>query len=981
MSKNKAVFILPGILLGICFFAAGSTVFFACSSSSKTKLPDKVESAGANVSVAEVVKPKMLSREMAAIRTRQLGRITYNLWLGFDREQPGFQGRMVINFELKSKARDYPKKVFLDFNAGTLLSMNLNGVRIPSEEFINHSRYDGQKIYFHWNELQVGMNRVEISYQQEYSPDGFGLRRVIDLEDSTGAGTEYLFTRFKPFGANQVFPCFDQPDLKASFELTVEAPSAWTVVANMPERETSVLSGRKSWVFALSPLMSTYLFSLYAGPFRVWDGDAEGIPIRLLARKSQAVRVDHRQWLDLTKKGLESFSVRYGYPYPYGKYDQVILPQLQTGPQEGLATVAFTEKQSFFSSDQFSEIRLRDLMILHGLSHMWFGSLVTVRWWSGMWVNESIALLTSLKAYEEIFQSQGRLVEFYQKYKQMAYREEEAGSTPVENPIKDVEQLFAESSKDDWGVYARGTSIFRQLEHYIGEEDFSEGLQRLVQKFALRNIVVGDVLRQMGEASGKDLVNWDKQWFQTSGLNQVRAEWSCEVDPPPSDEGVSQKRKRKPPISRITAFRLIQSLTNPLNLPDSGVSGEFANLREAKKNPLRIHRMTIGLYYLNKVEIDSRNPPTDFELIPVTYSGTETYPLALRRKPCPDFVVLNEGDLDYVRTEADSKSFEMSQTYAVRIDDPLTRVNQWGDRWKLALDKKISLESYYQAVLGSLREERHPKVLDFKLSTLVSERAGDLTVLWLASEAQKKEWREKIDSTLRTLLLSAPPGSERQQILFKHWAGQLMTSESIRLAKQWCETRLKRQAGPRGMLLSSNQIVQMLRALARLNDPQTEALLQKWLGDQPTAEWKSLAATVNVSFPTEDRKKKWAEYFLFPNPQGLASPEIPIEVISRSELLGAMQFFHGFDGKSDFFAEKYFDYLTRSAKKENGMEYNVQFAESLFPVRCDASTIQKTEEIQKKLSDESQELGHVALSRILRIKASELQQCIKHHSK
>ncbi|MEK6579104.1 MAG: M1 family aminopeptidase, partial [Bdellovibrionota bacterium] len=298
---------------------------FCCSSGSKRSFDYSVPD-------AKSVRPTTLSREMAAIRSRQISRASYSLWFGLDETHADFQGRVVVNFELKAKASDASNLVFIDFEDGTIHSLAINGVR-AKDPASDAKRYDGHRIRFEVSELSPGTNRVELAFSHAFSKDGMGLYRFKDPTD----GLVYLYSNLEPYGAHRIFPCFDQPDLKASYELTVEAPEEWEVIANTSERDISRVDGRSSWAFPPSPIFSTYVFALHAGPYHSWKSDADGVALRLFARRSLAKDVDYSEWFDITRKGIEFFNSNFGYPYPYSKYDQVLVPDFSAIGMENVA--------------------------------------------------------------------------------------------------------------------------------------------------------------------------------------------------------------------------------------------------------------------------------------------------------------------------------------------------------------------------------------------------------------------------------------------------------------------------------------------------------------------------------------------------------------------------------------------------------------------------------------------------------------------
>ncbi|MGK5086288.1 M1 family aminopeptidase [Bdellovibrionota bacterium FG-2] len=456
-----------------------------------------------------------LTQTEATFRSQVISKVIYNLRFRLGGESRDFEGYARIRFHYK---RINDQVVWLDFEGGAIRQLTLNGV------LDNQSRFDRHRIYFLAAELKEGENEVEIAFSHPYGRgsrdvrDDGGLVRIRD----TNEGRIYLHSNLEPFFANRVFPCFDQPDLKARIELVVEAPQDWLVIANAPEQRVKKEEGRTLWTFQPTEVLSTYLFALHAGPFRMWKQSAEtGIVLRLFARPSLADSLDVHEWFETTKKGFAYFTRAFGVPFPFQKYDQVIAPGFYGGGMENAAAPIFSES---FVLDERS---VRTETILHELSHMWFGDLVTPQWWNGLWLNESFATFAAEEAKGGGFSVS----------KRKAYWAE-ASSTAhsVDFAVADTE-LIQESFDDI--TYAKGAAVIRQLSFQLGEKVFREGVRKYLGKFAHGNANQDAFFRVLSAASGRDLGAWQRLWIQTPGANSLRAEWACKKN-------------------RISAFKLVQ---------------------------------------------------------------------------------------------------------------------------------------------------------------------------------------------------------------------------------------------------------------------------------------------------------------------------------------------------------------------------------------------------------------------------------------
>src|SRR5262245_8314498 len=612
---------------------AGLAVLSSCTGPGLIPTQATVEPAGESSA-------SPLTREMASARARQLGDLSYALWFDLDADREEYTGRVAIGFDL---AKDAEGDLFVDFADGEIHALSINGAAVAAGDLAK--RYDGRRLRLATGELvRGGANRIEIGFTHAYSTTGNGLHRFRDPAD----GRVYTYTNFEPYNANRMFPCFDQPDLKASYELTVEVPSEWTVIANTPEREVTSGAGRSTWRFPPSPVFSTYIFALHAGPYASWSGKAGPVPIRLFARKSLAPYVDHAEWLEVTRQGLAFYGDYFGHAYPYAKYDQIIVPEFNSGAMENVAAVTFSERYVNRSKITEDEKRDRADTILHEMAHMWFGDLVTMRWWNGLWLNESFATWASARAVDGATRFEGSWQAFLGE-KQWAYWEDQLVTThPIEVPVPDTDQAFANF---DGITYGKGASVLKQLSFYLGEDEFREGLRLYFQRYALGNTELADFMGTLAEASGQDLSGWQELWLETPGLNGVEASWTCATDP---------KSGRRV----ISRFALMQS------------PSEWSGV-------LRPHRTRIGLYSASSCKRIG-------DPIPATYAKAETDVAAAIGKPCPDLVYPNDGDYDYVKVTLDPASLEAVRGSITKLGDPMLRQQIWHSLWEMVVDDKLA---------------------------------------------------------------------------------------------------------------------------------------------------------------------------------------------------------------------------------------------------------------------------------------------------
>ena len=340
-------------------------------------------------------------------------------------------------------------------------------------------------------------NVVVVDADCRYSNTGEGLHRFVDpVDDET-----YLYSQFETADAKRMFACFDQPDLKATFDVRVTAPKHWKVISN---GATGVRGGhRKGGVhtFATTPRMSTYLVALIAGPYADWNdaySDEHGeIPLGIYCRASLAPHMDAERLFTETKQGFGFYHKNFGLPYAFGKYDQLFVPEFNAGAMENAGAVTFLEDYVFRSKVTRASYERRAETVLHEMAHMWFGDLVTMTWWDDLWLNESFATFASVLCQAESTEYTEAWTTFATVEKSWAYRQDQMPST---HPIAaDIPDLHAVEVNFDGITYAKGASVLKQLVAYVGLDHFLAGLRDYFQTHAFGNAGFSDLLVRAGE--------------------------------------------------------------------------------------------------------------------------------------------------------------------------------------------------------------------------------------------------------------------------------------------------------------------------------------------------------------------------------------------------------------------------------------------------------------------------------------------------
>ena len=571
-------------------------------------------------------------------------------------------------------------------------------------------------------------NELVVVADFAYTNTGEGLHRFVDPVD----GEVYLYTQFEVPDSRRVFAVFEQPDLKATFRFTVTAPEAWQVVSNSPTPEPERLgNGSAVWHFEPTPRISSYITALVAGPYEVvrselTSSDGRTIPLGVFARKSLFGYLDADYIFDITRRGFAYFEEKFGYPYPFAKYDQLFVPEFNAGAMENAGAVTFTETYVFRSkvTDAIKERRV--VTILHELAHMWFGDLVTMKWWNDLWLNESFAEYASTLATAEATEWEAAWTTFSAMEKTWAYRQDQLPSThPIVAEIRDLEDVQVNF---DGITYAKGASVLKQLAAWVGRDEFLSGVSAYFRKHAWSNTELRDLLVELEATSGRDLASWSKAWLETAGVNTLRPE--LEVDA----EG------------RITGFAVLQSA--PADYPT-----------------IRPHRLGIGFYDL----VDGALTRTHQVVIDVDGERTDVPELVGRERPA--LVLLNDEDLAYAKIRLDEQSLAVAVEHLSRISDPLARSLVWGSVWDAVRDGETPASAYVDLVLGNIAAETESTTVRTTLNQL-----GLAARSYVAPE-RRAATLARIGDRLWALAQEAAAGSDLQLQLVKFFAQLASTPE------------------------------------------------------------------------------------------------------------------------------------------------------------------------------------------------------------
>jgi aminopeptidase N len=637
-----------------------------------------------------------LTRDEAAQRARQLRVQSYQVDLDLTDGEDEFTSLTTVRFSCGNA----PDGSFIDLTAPRVLQMVLNGRELPLTLF------DGNRIALPALEA---VNELVVRANCAYSNSGEGLHRFADPADQR----VYTYTDLETFDAHRVFACFDQPDLKSTFEFTVRCPDSWQVISNLAPDVPgeSAGPGIASWHFPPTPIMSTYITHVSAGPYYGVHTEHDGIPLGIFCRQSLASYLDPAEIFEVTKQGFDFFHEAFGVRYPFGKYDQIFVPEYKSGAMENAGAVTFLEDYIFRSRVTDTRREYRADTIMHEMAHMWFGDLVTMRWWDDLWLNESFASWASCTALTEATRWRSAWTTFSQADKAWAYRQDQLPST---HPIAaDIPDIAAVEVNFDGITYAKGAAVLKQLVAYVGRENFLAGVRAYFAAHAWSNATLGDLLDALELASGRELAGWSKVWLETAGVNTLRPEYQVTSD---------------------------------------GTLAEFAVVQEAPRaHPvLRPHRIAIGLYERGPGGLTRRRRVE----LDVVGERTEVPELAGER--LPDLILVNDDDLTYAKIRLDQHSMRTLIGAIGNFADAMPTALCWSAAWDMCRDAELPARDYVAVVMSGASSITDVTVLQVVL------RQATAAVRRFADPAWRASGLRQLADAFRRWLFDAVPGSDIQ---------------------------------------------------------------------------------------------------------------------------------------------------------------------------------------------------------------------------
>jgi aminopeptidase N len=586
--------------------------------------------------------PEGIPRDLARQRAAEISALRYDLRFTLIPHASSASGHEDLKFRASAS-----EVILIDFREGSVTNLTVNGAPVPA-------KIDNGHIKLPANTIHRGENTLNMDFTAPVATAGRAITRFEDKDDST----EYVYTLFVPMDAEMAFPCFDQPDLKGRFRLELTAPENWTAVSNTAiESQSQAGPGRRLTVFSETRPISTYLFAFAAGPFRKVH-ETPSLP-GLYVRQSKFKKAEEEapEVQQIAAQGIDYLSRFFAEPFPFPKYDMVLIPGFAYGGMEHAGATFLREESVLFrAAPTHSDHLNRDILVLHELTHQWFGDFTTMRWFDDLWLKEGFAQYMAYQTLASIKPNENIWKRFYQSIKPAAYGiDSTKGTTPIYQDIANLKD-----AKSAYGaiVYSKAPGVLNQLAFVLGEDHFREGLRLYLTEHAYANAEWSDLVRAFEHVSGKPLQDWAAMWIRHRGMPQMDVSWSCDAQ------------------NRINHF----SLTQKDVLGEGGVwpVGMQILLAYPDRDAIRL-----------RAELNSQRGELEVAIA----------------KPCPQYVFLNDRDYAYGRFLLDDRSRKAVMEQLGGISDVFERTLLWGSLWDSVREAELGPGDFLELALRLLPTE------------------------------------------------------------------------------------------------------------------------------------------------------------------------------------------------------------------------------------------------------------------------------------
>ena len=757
-----------------------------------------------------------VSRELAQWRTKQYRDVRYSLTFLLAPGAATLQGSARVEVSLPA----HVPELVLDWRPSpvsrlTRLRVNTKPVR---------AKIDREHLIIPAKLLRAGKNRLTFSFESPIAPSGSAVTRYLDREDHA----EYVYTLFVPSDASSVFPCFDQPDLKARFKLELLLPRAWTAVSNAPVAHTDDAGNSVRRIqFAETRPISTYLFAFAAGPFAEILAAPRGT--RLFVRKSQLVRARQEapEILRLNREAVRWFERYFGSRFPFPKYDLVLVPELAYGGMEHAGATFLREDAVLFpSAPNESDILARAQVVFHEAAHQWFGDSVTMRWFDDLWLKEGFANLMAAKAAEALLPGQS-VWNAFNALKTAAYRTDVTqGTTPIYRPLPNLS-----GAKSAYGniVYGKAPAVLRQAEFFVGEAAFRTAIRRLVKERAYGSAEWSDLVRALERSSRRKLKDWAEAWVKSRGMPEIHLSWDTDRE----------------------------------GRPRNVILEQYDVLGEGHTWPMKVTVFALpeeGLPRSAEVELRGKRTPVP----------------QLEGMPEIDLAFANFGDYGYGRFLLDSASRESVLERPEIVQGALLRALVFGSLWESVRDAELAPLAYLDFVIRVAPVERDPVTLASLL------QRAQVAFLSYASDEQRDAAAPHFEPFLVEGMLHAETPSRRITFLRTFMASVWSESGRAQL-----KALLSSALEIPGVKLSSRDRFRAIARLLALDDPDAKQLLAAQIAADPGADGRRYAFAAGAAERSAEAKRAYFERFF--NDSRLAESWIeaalgPFNMVEHAEI-------------------------------------------------------------------------------------------------
>jgi len=671
----------------------------------------------------------VLTRDEARQRAETVREVSYAVALDLTGDAHTFRSTTRVTFAASQGA-----DTVIDLVAERVHRAELNGAPLPADDLA-----EGR---LHLRGLAAD-NELLVEADCAYERTGVGLHRFADPVD----GAVYLHTQFEPFDAHRVYACFDQPDLKAPFALTVTAPSDWVVLSNTVESdraEVTTAPGAEAtrWTFPPTLPISTYLTALVAGPFKGVQRTHEGIELGWWARASlfPYLEADADELFTVTAQGFDYFQSVFAIPYPFGRYDQVLVPEFNFGAMENPGCVTYNEAYVFRSAVTDARRQARASTILHEMAHMWFGNLVTMRWWDDLWLNESFATYMGHRALVEATRFTDAWAAFAAQLKAWALEQDQLPSThPITADLVDTDAI---RTHFDGITYAKGASVLKQLVAWVGDEGFFAGIRDYFARHEYGNAELADFLGALEEASGRDLAAWSQEWLETSGVETLtveREDGGVRLTPLPPEVGDDLTRRHRLTVGAYGDAGA--AATSPATGADAGPTGQ-------------------PLSRLAHATVDVPGQPTGV----VLGAGASARGAPATGWPAPEapIVLPNDTDDAFVKLRLDERTVAALGERLGDLDDAVASAVAWGALWEQVRDAELPAGDLVDLVA------RHAAALSDLTALQLVQRRGVAAADRYGAPTRRADAHARLLAAAQHALKGCAPGGDHQLAWVQH---------------------------------------------------------------------------------------------------------------------------------------------------------------------------------------------------------------------